>query len=356
MAPLARSGITATVVSLLCAAVARGALPHSLPMVRATRSTAPAVTHVVLSAASRGVRGSATGNAATAAKRSSAADKAVTPAKRRKKTADSPRAPSSSKPTIDPPIGWQSTYDLITELRADRTAVVDSMGSEAIAADAPPADREYQALISLMLSSQTKDIVNMATMKKLRAHPDGLSLGSVLAMEEDTLHEMIRQVGFHNNKVKYIKRATQMIADEHGGRVLDTMDALLTLPGVGPKMAIILLRVAFGQVVGISVDTHVHRIANQLGWAGAAGTKQPEQTRAALESWMPREIWPDVNLLLVGLGQEVQTEKAKLLAKCASCSDPPRALRLASTLGVAVGKELRKAGLDVPQCVDDENL
>ena len=183
-------------------------------------------------------------------------------------------------------------------------------------------------------------------MEKLRAH--GLSVANILTTPDDVLHELIKAVGFHNNKVKYIKESTRRLVDEHGGRVPDTMDALLSLPGVGPKMAIILLRVAFDKVAGISVDTHVHRIANQLDWAGADGTKQPEQTRKILEAWMPAEVWPDVNLLLVGLGQEVQTEKAKLLRKCLACSDPPRALRLAATLGVDVEKEARKEDLLLP--------
>jgi len=266
---------------------------------------------------------------------------------------------ASDSTTAEPP-GWRSTFDLITELRADRTAVVDSMGSEAIAEEASEADRAYQTLVSLMLSSQTKDTVNMATMKKLRAHPTGLSVASVLAMPDETLHEMIRQVGFHNNKVRYIKETTRLLDEQHGGQVPSEMDELLALPGVGPKMAIILLRVVFGKVVGISVDTHVHRISNQLGWAGAGGTKQPEQTRKVLEAWMPAEVWPDVNLLLVGLGQEVQTEKGKLLRKCLDCSDPVAALRLASTLGVSVSKELGKMELgadeEVPPVVEAEKL
>ena len=121
----------------------------------------------------------------------------------------------------------------------------------------------------------------------------------------------------------------------------------MALPGVGPKMALILLNVVFGRVEGISVDTHVHRICNQLGWTGDKGTKQPEQTRKAIESWMPREVWPYVNVLLVGLGQEVQTEKAKLLTKCASSSDPPRAMRLAATLGVDVAKQAKMASIEL---------
>ena len=262
----------------------------------------------------------------------------------------------SKAPLVIPePEGWRQRWDLITELRRDRTAVVDQMGSEAIAASsAPGADRAYETLVSLMLSSQTKDTVNMATMKKLRDH--GCTVQKILQTPDERLDELIHAVGFHNTKTKHIKQATQMISDNNAGKIPDTMDGLLALPGVGPKMALIILRVVFGKVEGISVDTHVHRIANQLAWTGETSTKTPEHTRAALEAWMPREVWEDVNLVLVGLGQEVQTEKAKLLSKCCGCSRPADALRLAALLGIKVQKELKKAGLDVPSLVVDEDL
>ena len=272
--------------------------------------------------------------------------------KKRAAKEPSPPPPSSKKrassPTLslEPPEGWRETYDLVTELRADRTAVVDTMGCEAINESAEPDTRAYQTLISLMLSSQTKDTVNFATMEKLRAH--GLSVANILATPDDELHALIKAVGFHNNKLRYIKQATQILHDEHEGRVPETMDALLALPGVGPKMALITLHVAFGKVEGISVDTHVHRICNQLGWAGEGGTKQPEATRKAIEAWMPRDVWPDVNVLLVGLGQEVQMEKGKLLGKAVACSDPLSALRLLETLGVPTEKGLKAAKLAPP--------
>jgi len=299
-------------------------------------------------------RSMATGTARRAAApvmAASAPKKKASPKPAASSPASSPR--KRAKVDLEPPPGWRATYDLIEELRADRTAVVDKMGSEAISASAGD-DRAYQTLISLMLSSQTKDTVNMATMVKLRAH--GLTMRNILDTEDETLHELIRAVGFHNNKLRFIKETTRILVDEHAGRVPDSMDELMSLPGVGPKMALILLNVVYGKVVGISVDTHVHRISNQLGWAGA-GTKAPEETRRALESWMPRSVWPHVNLLLVGLGQEVQTEREKLLRKCLACSDPARALRLISTCGVNVGKELAKAGIaDAPHCVADEGL
>ena len=108
---------------------------------------------------------------------------------------------------LAPPKGWRLTYDLITELRADRSAVVDTMGSEALAEGAGSgtsvAERDYHTLVSLMLSSQTKDTVNAATMIKLREH--GLTVDNILATDDATLDELIHAVGFHNNKVFHNK-------------------------------------------------------------------------------------------------------------------------------------------------------
>jgi endonuclease-3 len=102
-------------------------------------------------------------------------------------------------------------------------------------------------------------------------------------------------------------------------------------------------------VEGISVDTHVHRISNQLGWVGVSGpTKTPEHTRKAIESWMPREVWSEVNLLLVGLGQEIQTEKAKLLRKAVLCSRPHQAARLLVTCGLDVPRVAKENGIELP--------
>ncbi|KAJ8613259.1 hypothetical protein CTAYLR_004542 [Chrysophaeum taylorii] len=247
-------------------------------------------------------------------------------------------APAAKRPRlVSPPENWRATWDLIIELRKDRTAVVDAMGSEALAdREADEATFQYQTLISLMLSSQTKDLVTAETMRALRKH--GLTVDNILDNTTDEeLHELIRKVGFHNNKTKYIRAATQILRDQHDSRVPDTMESLCALPGVGPKMALITLRVAHGITAGIAVDTHVHRIANQLGWTGG-GTKNPEQTRAALEAWVPFGLWARFNLELVGLGQEVQTEKPKLLAKSLLSSDPKTALRLLKTLGLDVHK------------------
>ena len=117
-----------------------------------------------------------------AAKKAAESSKGIAKPKAAVKSKAKPSAPAASKaaasPLLEPPAGWRATYDLIVELRADRTAVVDTMGSEALSELGGTADMEYQTLVSLMLSSQTKDTVNAAAMLKLRAH--GLSVENIL--------------------------------------------------------------------------------------------------------------------------------------------------------------------------------
>jgi len=82
------------------------------------------------------------------------------------------------------------------------------------------------------------------------------------------LNEWIKKVGFHNKKAVYIKEATKIISEEYGGIVPNDYKKLLALPGVGPKMAHLVLQCVYGQIEGVSVDTHVHRISNRLRWVG----------------------------------------------------------------------------------------
>jgi endonuclease-3 len=86
--------------------------------------------------------------------------------------------------------------------------------------------------------------------------------------------------------------------------VPDNLEDLVALPGVGNKMAHLLLQEAFNKVEGISVDTHVHRIANRLKWVKNP-TKNPDDTAKALEEWLPKTKWRHINPLLVGFGQTI---------------------------------------------------
>ncbi|XP_069762605.1 endonuclease III-like protein 1 isoform X3 [Narcine bancroftii] len=165
-----------------------------------------------------------------------------------------------------------------------------------------PLVMRYQVLLSLMLSSQTKDHVTFAAMKQLRDH--GLTVENVLKMDDKTLGELIRPVGFWRSKVRYIKQATAILREQYGSDIPNTINGLLRLPGVGPKMAHLIMKLAWNQVSGISVDTHVHRIANRLQWVREE-SRTPEGSRRALEEWMPRDLWSETNWLLVGFGQQI---------------------------------------------------
>ena len=155
-----------------------------------------------------------------------------------------------------------------------------------------------------MLSSQTKDTTTALAMRRLQTElpSPGLTLENILAVDPTTLNELIYAVGFHNNKTKYIKATALILRDKFDGDIPDTIEGLISLPGVGPKMGYLCLSAAWGRTEGIGVDVHVHRITNLWGWHK---TKNPEETREALQTWLPREKWHEINHLLVGFGQTI---------------------------------------------------
>ncbi|XP_068631723.1 endonuclease III-like protein 1 isoform X2 [Battus philenor] len=171
----------------------------------------------------------------------------------------------------------------------------------------------YQTLISLMLSSQTKDQVTFAAMERLKER--GLTVDNILAMSDEELGQLIYPVGFWKTKVKYIKKTTQTLKEQYDGDIPDSVEKLCKLTGVGPKMAHICMKVAWDKVTGIGVDTHVHRISNRIGWVKKT-TNTPEDTRKALESWLPFDLWSEVNHLMVGFGQTICLPVGPSCEKC----------------------------------------
>jgi endonuclease-3 len=135
----------------------------------------------------------------------------------------------------------------------------------------------------------------------------------VLAVDPSLLNSLIWAVGFHNNKTRYIKQAAEILRDKWAGDIPDTIEGLTSLPGVGPKMAYLCMTAAWGRVEGIGVDVHVHRITNLWGWHK---TNTPEETRHALQAWLPRDRWRDINWLLVGFGQKVCLPVGRRCGEC----------------------------------------
>jgi len=249
---------------------------------------------------------------------------------------------SSPMASTKPPDGWLEIYNMVEELRADRSAPVDSDGSEALPErQHGPKTYRFQVLVALMLSSQTKDAVVGESIRRLQQH--GLTVENIHHhTTHEQLNELIRKVGFHNNKTKYIKQVVEILLEKYDGDIPPTAEEMIELPGIGPKMAYIVENVAWNKTTGIGVDTHMHRMFNQLKWVKS---KNPEQTRNQLEAWLPKEYWSSVNLLWVGFGQEVQQFKAKMLRKALDSSQPKDALKLVNRLGLDYRKEGDKLGL-----------
>ncbi|KAJ2922224.1 hypothetical protein H1R20_g14858, partial [Candolleomyces eurysporus] len=218
--------------------------------------------------------------------------KRSSPAKRRasaratktttRKAVASKTTTSAVSTTNSPPKNWEEVYALIKEMRAKIAAPVDTMGcAQAQNKESDPKNRRFATLVSLMLSSQTKDEVTDAAVTKLRAAVGGtLSVENVVNAEESVISDAICKVGFWRRKAGYIKQTASTLQASFDSDVPKTASELCSLPGVGPKMAYLALQVAWDLNLGIGVDTHVHRITNRLGW-NRPPTKTPEETRGS---------------------------------------------------------------------------
>ena len=157
-----------------------------------------------------------------------------------------------------------------------------------------------QVLIGTMLSARTQDATTLAASTRLFkvAHTPA----SIARLPVKRIERLIYPVSFYRHKAQHVKATCQILVRRFGGRVPSTMEELLTLPGVGRKTANLVLILSFGSAKNICVDTHVHRIANRLGWVR---TKTPDETEEALYQRTAARWWPYLNLYLVTWGQNV---------------------------------------------------
>ncbi len=181
----------------------------------------------------------------------------------------------------------------------------------------------FQVLIATLLSARTQDATTLAAstqLFKVARTPKTMSRLTVRQIER-----LIYPVSFYRHKARHVKATCQILMHRFGGRVPQTMEELLTLPGCGRKTANLVLILAFKSEHNICVDTHVHRIANRLGWVR---TKTPDETEQALYSATDARWWPYINLYLVTWGQNVCRP---VYPRCGACV----LLSICPQLGVA---------------------
>ncbi|KAI3949736.1 hypothetical protein MKX01_040953 [Papaver californicum] len=153
-------------------------------------------------------------------------------------------------------------------MRSSEDAPVDTMVCEKAGSLLPPKERRFAVLVSSLLSSQTKDAVNRGNPRVVqRLLQNGLLAADTIDnAEESVIKDLIYPVGFYTRKASNLKKVAKICLQKYGGDIPSSLEELLALPGIGPKMAHLVMNVAWDNVQGICVDTHVHRICNRLGW------------------------------------------------------------------------------------------
>lgn len=168
----------------------------------------------------------------------------------------------------------------------------------------------FELLIATILSAQCTDVkVNEVTkdlFKKYRSPKDFAEMAS------KELEENIRPTGFFRNKAKAIQKCCRELLGRFGGKVPDTLEALVTLPGVGRKTANVILGNAFG-IPGIVVDTHVQRVSQRIG---LTKNDDPVKIEFDLMEVIPKEEWTHFSNLLVWHGRKTCTARKPLCERC----------------------------------------
>ena len=168
-----------------------------------------------------------------------------------------------------------------------------------------------EMLVATILSAQcTDERVNQVTASLFQKYRTG---EDYLRVPEAELAADIKPTGFFNQKTRAIRGACQRIVEVYGGQVPDTMDDLLTLPGVARKTANIVLGNAFGKVEGIAVDTHVRRLAQRLGFTSE---KDPYKIERDLMRLVPSDQWFPFTYVLIEHGRRICVAR---VPKCEAC-------------------------------------
>jgi endonuclease-3 len=175
---------------------------------------------------------------------------------------------------------------------------------------AGPTRDPFRVLIACLLSLRTQDTVTGPAAARLFAR--ARTPRTMLRLPARRIARIIYPVGFYRTKARTIRTVCRLLLERFGGRVPDDLDTLLTLPGVGRKTANLVVTLGYGKP-GICVDTHVHRIANRLGWVR---TRTPEATELALRARLPRRYWIGLNDLLVSFGQNVCLPVSPRCSRC----------------------------------------
>jgi len=168
----------------------------------------------------------------------------------------------------------------------------------------------FKILISCLLSLRTQDKNTEKVSRRLFEVAD--TPKGILKLPIKRLEKLIFSSGHYKKKSRTLKYVSKIILKKFKGKVPDTKEELLSIKGIGPKTANIVLAFAFGKSV-LPIDTHCHRIPNRLGWVK---TKSPEQTEKELEKILPKKYWNEFNAIFVQFGKTICRPISPFCSKC----------------------------------------
>ena len=157
----------------------------------------------------------------------------------------------------------------------------------------------FKVLVSTILSARTKDQTTAEASRRLFGRVGGA--GDLRRLPVDAIEHLIYPVGFYKNKARFLKELPDRLDELFEGRVPDTVEELIRLPGVGRKTANLVVAIGFRKPA-VCVDVHVHRICNRLGYVC---TKTPFETEMKLREILPAKYWLMINSFLVSFGQHL---------------------------------------------------
>jgi endonuclease-3 len=168
----------------------------------------------------------------------------------------------------------------------------------------------YLILIACLLSLRARDTTTIHVCRALFTM--ARTPTAILSISLDKLETIIYKTGYYKTKAKVLQSVSQELLNRFAGKVPNSYETLVSIKGVGPKTANLVMGMGFG-IPSICVDTHVHRISNRLG---LIQTNNPEASELAMQKILPQENWIEYNKLLVMWGQNVCTP---LSPRCSIC-------------------------------------
>ena len=170
----------------------------------------------------------------------------------------------------------------------------------------------WELLVATILSAQCTDArVNMVTPELFRRYPTPAEMAKAPLPE---IENLIRTTGFFRNKAKSIQGAAKKVTEEFGGKVPQTLDELITIPGAARKTANVVLGVSFGKAEGVVVDTHVFRIARRLELAKG---NTPQEVERELMQVLPRDHWIAFSHQIIHHGRQICVARNPRCRECA---------------------------------------